>query len=61
MRSPNLRSSIRPSSAATLILSMGAAFLIAPLARADLPQLGSHSGNVDGYLRFSVGLGLNKF
>ena len=39
---------------------MGAAFLTAPLAPADLLQLGSQSGNVDGYLCFSEGLGLKE-
>jgi len=40
---------------------MGAAFLIGPLAPADRSQLGSHSGNADGYLRSAVGLGLKTF
>jgi hypothetical protein len=43
------------------VLSMGAKFLIGPLAPADRSHLGSHSGNVDGYLRSAVGLGLKDF
>lgn len=55
-----MKNSMRVRSAAILILSMGAAILIAPLAGADLPQPGGNSENVDGYLRFGVGLGLNE-
>jgi opacity protein-like surface antigen len=47
-------------SAAILILSMGAAILIVPLAGAEIPRPGGDSENVDGYLRFGVGLGLNE-
>jgi opacity protein-like surface antigen len=40
---------------------MGAAFLIAPLAAADIPRPGGYTENVDGYLRIGAGLGLSLF
>ncbi|MDG2333128.1 MAG: outer membrane beta-barrel protein [Myxococcota bacterium] len=52
--------SIRAKTAVVLVLSMAAVALSASSVGAEIPTPGGQSENVDGYLRFGVGLGLNN-